>query len=208
MRENDSDSLPFDSPEQETVRLKEENRRLRRLLEVHGITIPQLPPPQQAPVRVEPLENSLDREERARKRIALFRSLFRGREDVYARRWERGENSASGPTIAMWSSTPFPFVVSHSRKPTKAPRPGKWAASSDPGDADGVLRDGVRVVGDHNPAALLDDPLQVRDDTLHVKSIAVGSDRFADSSAPVVHTRQTKGEESRATRCTVVGEPP
>jgi superfamily II DNA or RNA helicase len=100
MRENDSDSLPFDSPEQETVRLKEENRRLRRLLEVHGITIPQLPPPQQAPVRVEPLENSLDREERARKRIALFRSLFRGREDVYARRWERGENSGYSPAAA------------------------------------------------------------------------------------------------------------
>jgi hypothetical protein len=37
----------------------------------------------------------VDKEERARKRIALFRSLFRGREDVYARRWEKGD-SASG----------------------------------------------------------------------------------------------------------------
>jgi hypothetical protein len=31
---------------------------------------------------------SESKEGRARKRIALFRSLFRGREDVYARRWE------------------------------------------------------------------------------------------------------------------------
>lgn len=30
----------------------------------------------------------MDKEERARKRIALFRRLFRGREDVYARRWK------------------------------------------------------------------------------------------------------------------------
>ena len=100
MRENDPDSLPFDSPEQENVRLKEENRRLRRLLEVHGIAIPQLAAPEQAPVRGESLEASLDREERARKRIALFRSLFRGREDVYARRWERGENSGYSPAAA------------------------------------------------------------------------------------------------------------
>jgi len=30
----------------------------------------------------------VDKEERARQRIALFRSLFRGREGVYAPRWE------------------------------------------------------------------------------------------------------------------------
>jgi superfamily II DNA or RNA helicase len=100
MRENEPDSLPFDSPEQENVRLKNENRRLRRLLEVHGIAIPQLAAPEKAPVGLESLENSLDREERARKRIALFRSLFRGREDVYARRWERGENSGYSPAAA------------------------------------------------------------------------------------------------------------
>src|SRR5437016_10708904 len=33
----------------------------------------------------------VDKEERARKRIALFRTLFRGREDVYARRWENAD---------------------------------------------------------------------------------------------------------------------
>ena len=33
----------------------------------------------------------MDKEERARQRIALFRSLFRGKEDVYARRWENAD---------------------------------------------------------------------------------------------------------------------
>jgi hypothetical protein len=33
----------------------------------------------------------VDKEERARQRSALFRSLFRGREDVYARRWENDD---------------------------------------------------------------------------------------------------------------------
>ena len=32
MTENGSDSLPFEPPEQENVRLREENARLRRLL--------------------------------------------------------------------------------------------------------------------------------------------------------------------------------
>ena len=91
MTENGSESLPFEPPEQENVRLREENARLRRLLAVHSIPIPQLaaenPPPTEA---VEPAP-PVDKEERARQRIALFRSLFRGREDVYARRWENAD---------------------------------------------------------------------------------------------------------------------
>jgi hypothetical protein len=88
MSENSSDSLRFESPEQENVRLREENARLQRLLAAHSIAIPQLthesPPSAKAVEAVRPV----DKEERARKRITLFRSLFRGREDVYARRWE------------------------------------------------------------------------------------------------------------------------
>ena len=91
MAENDSDSLPFEPPEQENLRLREENARLRRLLAVHSIPIPQVSPPSPtSAITVEPLA-PIDREERARKRIALFRSLFRGREDVYARRWENAD---------------------------------------------------------------------------------------------------------------------
>jgi len=89
MTENGSDSLPFEPPEQENVRLREENARLRRLLAVHSIPIPQLPAAN-PPTTVEPAP-PVDKEERARQRIALFRSLFRGREDVYARRWENSD---------------------------------------------------------------------------------------------------------------------
>jgi hypothetical protein len=100
MRENKSGALPFDSAAQESARLKDENRRLRRLLEVHGIAIPQLTATPQAAVMVRSPEAFLDREERARQRIALFRSLFRGREDVYARRWEKGGRSGYSPAAA------------------------------------------------------------------------------------------------------------
>jgi hypothetical protein len=91
MTENASESLPFEPPEQENVRLREENARLRRLLTVHSIPIPQLAPENQPPTKTVETAPPVDKEERARKRIALFRSLFRGREDVYARRWENND---------------------------------------------------------------------------------------------------------------------
>jgi hypothetical protein len=87
MTENGSESLPFEPPEQENIRLREENARLRRLLAVHSIAIPQLAPENPPPAKAVEIAQPIDREERARRRIALFRSLFRGREDVYARRW-------------------------------------------------------------------------------------------------------------------------
>src|SRR5258708_5204166 len=95
MTENGSESLPFEPPEQESIRLREENARLRRLLAVHGIPIPQLAPENPPPAKTVGTTQPADKGERARKRIALFRSLFRGREDVYARRWEK-DDSGSG----------------------------------------------------------------------------------------------------------------
>ena len=83
MTENGSDSLPFEPPDQENVRLREENARLRRLLAVHSIPIPQLGPENPPPTKAVETAPPIDKEERARKRIALFRGLFRGREDVY-----------------------------------------------------------------------------------------------------------------------------
>jgi hypothetical protein len=91
MTENGSDSLPFEPPEQENIRLREENARLRRLLAVHSISIPQLPAENPPLTKTVKPASPVDNEERARKRIALFRSLFRGREDVYARRWENAD---------------------------------------------------------------------------------------------------------------------
>jgi hypothetical protein len=91
MTENGSESLSFEPPEQENIRLREENARLRRLLTAHSILIPQLAPESHPPTKTVVTAPSVDKEERARKRIALFRSLFRGREDVYARRWENAD---------------------------------------------------------------------------------------------------------------------
>lgn len=48
----------------------------------------------------------VDKEERARKRIALFRSLFRGREDGYAQRWESadGRSRYAPAAIKDWKA--------------------------------------------------------------------------------------------------------
>src|SRR5712691_8370268 len=91
MTENGSETLPFESPDQENIRLRDENARLRRLLAVHSIPIPQLAPENPPPTKPVETAPPVNKEERARKRIALFRSLFRGREDVYARRWENDD---------------------------------------------------------------------------------------------------------------------
>src|SRR5271166_4199393 len=91
MTEKGSESLPFEPPEQENIRLREENARLRRLLAVHSIPIPQLAPENRPPTKTVETAPPVDKEERDRKRIALFRSLFRGREDVYARRWKNDD---------------------------------------------------------------------------------------------------------------------
>ena len=106
MSENDSDSLPFEPPEQENVRLREENARLRRLLTTHSIPIPQFEA--ETPLLTQAVESAMpvNKEERARKRIALFRSLFRGREDVYARRWENadGRHGYSPAAVKDWKA--------------------------------------------------------------------------------------------------------
>jgi hypothetical protein len=62
--------------EEEFAALEAENRRLRDLLERHGIS------------RDPPAGSAFSKDEK----IRLFRSLFRGREDVYAIRWERADN--------------------------------------------------------------------------------------------------------------------
>ena len=91
MTENGSGLLPFEPPEQENIWLREEKARLLRLLAVHGIPIPQLAPENPPPTKTAETAPPVDKEERARKRIAIFRGLFRGREDVHARRWENDD---------------------------------------------------------------------------------------------------------------------
>jgi hypothetical protein len=89
--ENGSESLPFEPPEQESVRLREENARLRRLLVVHSIPIPQLAAENRPSNRTVETVPPVDKEDRAKGRIALFRTLFRGREGVLARRSENAD---------------------------------------------------------------------------------------------------------------------
>jgi len=106
MTDNGSGSLPFEPPEQENARLREENARLRRLLSVHSILIPQFEPEPPPPTKHDETIGPLDKQERAKQRIALFRRLFRGREDVYARRWERdGKGSGYSPAaVKDWKA--------------------------------------------------------------------------------------------------------
>jgi hypothetical protein len=78
---------------EEVQRLREENSRLRSLLIAHDMRIPESTSftdesPQvsnSAPEVRNPIVAT------AEQRIALFRSLFRGREDVYAIRWENAD---------------------------------------------------------------------------------------------------------------------
>lgn len=73
----------------ELARLREENARLRGLLQKYGIdsgVIFEEKVPQQKPMPQLSLEE----------KVALFRSLFRGREDVFARRWCSLKTEKSG----------------------------------------------------------------------------------------------------------------
>jgi hypothetical protein len=73
----------------ETARLRSENERLRKLLRVRE-ACPQIVSGSEMEA-VRPEFSSLTADEKVR----LFRSLFRGREDVYAVRWE-GRNGKTG----------------------------------------------------------------------------------------------------------------
>ena len=91
MRDRETEPVPSESTDAECRRLRQENARLRQLLTEHKIPLPQTEPAMPPRVtRVEALSAD-ERQEQARKRIALFRSLFRGREDVYAQRWQSSD---------------------------------------------------------------------------------------------------------------------
>lgn len=80
----------------ELDRLRAENAALRALLAAHGIEIPEtaadvIPVESQS----NPLNPKVFKRSPLSDKIALFMSLFRGRQDVYARRWE-SRNGRSG----------------------------------------------------------------------------------------------------------------
>jgi superfamily II DNA or RNA helicase len=105
MTGRNSESVPFESRDQGNQQLREENARLRRLLAAHGIPVPTLHEDERA-VQTNVAVQAESKEERARKRIALFRILFCGREDVYARRWENpdGRSGYSPAALKDWKT--------------------------------------------------------------------------------------------------------
>lgn len=78
-----------DDIQRELVRLREENIRLKSLLQKHGIAFEVS---QAAVEQVQKPIQQLSLEEK----VALFRSLFRGREDIFARRWYSPKTEKSG----------------------------------------------------------------------------------------------------------------
>jgi hypothetical protein len=76
-----------DSMPSELDQLRRENARLIALLEAHGVAWRSSgpAPTEPAPISVHPSAHApLSPEEK----VALFRRLFRGRDDVYALRWQ------------------------------------------------------------------------------------------------------------------------
>src|SRR4029077_18463937 len=74
----------------ESQRLREEVRQLKAVLAQHSIPLPELRAPQSTNERYLPAPSDIAQvgtlsDNQAK--ITLFRSLFRGREEVYAERW-------------------------------------------------------------------------------------------------------------------------
>src|SRR5713101_6482421 len=81
------------SAQEECDRLRAENARLRAMLGIQD-SVSKEPSPTAIPI-ADVSDSNIAVPSAAEKKIALFRSLFRGREDVYAVRWE-GEGGKSG----------------------------------------------------------------------------------------------------------------
>ena len=91
MNESDPKFLDLQSALAEVQRLLEENVRLRRLLQEHGIQLPVVQSPNGIPVTTSTQPSAHTPVLKPEQRIALFRSLFHGRDDVYAVRWENAD---------------------------------------------------------------------------------------------------------------------
>jgi hypothetical protein len=122
--------------------------------------------------------------------------------------WALSSSTGSGPTIARWSSMPFPFGHIPFKEAHEGASAAQVRSEFGTGGANDVLRTGVRIVSDHDLVALPGGPVQVRDDALHIEATPVRSDGLAHHSAPVVHAGQTKREKPGSCRRTVMGQAP
>jgi superfamily II DNA or RNA helicase len=163
----ESDENELRKTREENERLKAENRRLKALLESFALrpasslttpptdrkdkAITRKPRLSKPPVSLAPPETcresseprsvgSEDSTSAPNEKIALFRSLFRGREDVYAVRWEsrKGRSGYSPACAHEWD----PLLC---RKPCAKCKNGKYIPISDEVICDHVL--GKQTVG-------------------------------------------------------------
>ena len=93
MTEQNTVAQLLKSAEEEWERLRAENIRLRAMLGIQDSVSKE--PSRTAILVADGADTNITVSAGAERNIALFRSLFRGREDVYAIRWE-GKNSKSG----------------------------------------------------------------------------------------------------------------
>ena len=94
------EKLNTDELLQKLERLSRENERLKSILSAHGISYEQNPSPKDEEVLTvrsnADNQGLLSKEQILQQRKNLFRSLFKGREDVFALRWTSSDGSKSG----------------------------------------------------------------------------------------------------------------
>ena len=100
-RNPDNDKLP-----DTYAQLRAENEKLKQLLTSHGIHIPEAVQPPTLSTVTTPKIPIVTTKSPAEAKIKLFRSLFRGREDVYALRWtgKMGKSGYSPACVRDWKA--------------------------------------------------------------------------------------------------------
>jgi hypothetical protein len=94
--------VAYEALQMENLALKGEVEKLRRqlgLLSTENSSEAQIPTPEEINRELIASEESalVHRHSPSDKKIALFMSLFRGRDDVYAKRWESKKHAAGEP---------------------------------------------------------------------------------------------------------------
>ena len=84
--------------QEEIKALKEEIKRLKDLLRANGIPVPEKESAGHLPLSREPLgkKSQFSSNLSLQEKVTLFQSLFRGREDIFARRWFSNKTGKSG----------------------------------------------------------------------------------------------------------------
>lgn len=182
------------SAAEECVRLREENIRLRERLAAHGITVDE-PAPEIGSVEAVPV-SGVSKAFTPQRKIAMFRSLFRGREDVYAVRWERSGKSGYSPACVMdWRAI-------HSAKPEERKKIGRKTRSLLP-LTDDAIRDhltGKQTIGIY--PLLSDETCQFLAADFDKKSWMADAAAFAEAcrrfGVPVAVERSRSGNGAHA----------